>query len=66
MVLDSWKPALFREQARYWRGQAQKLPPSGQQAVCLEIAEGYSRLAGLVEKRQASDPIRLLALDAPD
>ena len=66
MTPDDWEPALFRKQAQYWREQAQKLPPSDRQAVCLEIAEGYDRLARIIEKRQASDPTSPLVQDAPD
>lgn len=66
MASDEWNPALFRAQAQYWREQAAKLVPGDEQAVCLAIAEGYGRLASLVEERQGSDPPGPSAQDASD
>jgi hypothetical protein len=44
--------AHYRERAKMWRDSAAALPPGApQQAVYLEIAEGYEKLAAVYEKR---------------
>jgi hypothetical protein len=51
-VPESWDPAVYRERAKAWRDKATVLPEDDQQrAVCVEIAEGYERLALLIEQR---------------
>ena len=49
---DSWDPAIYRERAKAWRDKAASLPDGKpQRAHCLEIAEGYERLARTLEER---------------
>jgi hypothetical protein len=51
-VPESWDPAVYRERAKAWRDKAITLPDDDpQRAVCVEIAEGYARLALLIERR---------------
>jgi hypothetical protein len=53
-VPQSWDPAIYRERARAWREKASSLPDGDpQQAVCVEIAEGYEKLATLIEQRRS-------------
>ena len=50
---ENWDPAVYRDRAKRWRDKAAALPPDQQQrAVCLELAEGYERLAALIEQRE--------------
>ena len=47
---ESWDPSIYRERAEAWRQRAALLPEDNPQAkICLEIAEGYERLAHLIE-----------------
>ena len=47
---ESWDPKIYRERAEAWRQRAALLPEDDLQAkTCLEIAEGYARLAQLIE-----------------
>jgi len=49
---DTWDPVVYRERAKAWREKAAALRErdSGR-AHCLEIAEGYERLATHLEQR---------------
>jgi hypothetical protein len=50
-VPEIWDPARYRERAKAWRDKAATLPDDDpQRAVCVEIAEGYERLATLIEQ----------------
>jgi hypothetical protein len=46
---DSWDPNLYRQRAEAWRQRAALLEDEDQQDTCLDIADGYDRLAGLIE-----------------
>ena len=47
---ESWDPIVYRERAEAWRQRAALLPQDDPQtAICLEIADGYARLAQLIE-----------------
>jgi hypothetical protein len=49
---DTWDPVVYRERAKAWRDRAASLPESDpNRAHCLEIAEGYERLAAQLELR---------------
>ena len=51
---DHWDPTYYRERAKAWREKAATLPEDHlERAVCVEIAEGYERLAILLEQRGA-------------
>jgi len=50
---ESWDPAVYRQRVEAWRERAALLPEGDPQgATCLEIAEGYEKLANLIEARQ--------------
>ena len=43
---DTWDPVVYRERAKAWREKAATLSGTDpNRAPCLEIAEGYERLA---------------------
>ena len=47
----NWDPAVYRDRAKGWRETAATVPEDNpKRAVCLELAEGYERLADLLEK----------------
>ena len=49
---ESWDPVCYREQAKAWRDKATVLPDDDpERAVCIELADGYDRLATLLEQR---------------
>jgi hypothetical protein len=46
-------PAVYRYRAKRWREQATKLPEDDpERPICLELAEGYERLADLLEEQR--------------
>jgi hypothetical protein len=49
---DQWDPDLYRQRAEEWRQRAAELPVG--RARCEEIADGYSRLADLIEAERRS------------
>jgi hypothetical protein len=56
-------PTYYRERAKAWREKAIVLPEDhAERAVCVEIAEGYDKLATLIEQREAG---RLLQPEHP-
>jgi hypothetical protein len=49
---DTWDPVIYRERAKAWREKAATLPEGDRnRASCLEIAEGYEKLATQLELR---------------
>jgi hypothetical protein len=58
-VPENWDPAYYRERAKAWRDKATTLPEDHpERAVCVEIADGYDKLATLLEQRGAgSEPV---------
>jgi hypothetical protein len=49
---DKWDPVVYRERAKAWRDRAASLPENDpNRAHCLEIAEGYEKLAAQLELR---------------
>ena len=52
-VPEHWDPAYYRERAKAWRDKATTLPEDHpERAVCIELADGYDRLATLLEQRR--------------
>ena len=50
---ENWDPAFYRERAKAWRDKAASLPEDHlERAVCVELAEGYEKLATLLEQRR--------------
>ena len=51
-VPETWDPACYRERAKAWRDKATVLPDEDpEREVCLVLADGYDRLATLLEQR---------------
>jgi hypothetical protein len=51
-VPETWDPACYHERAKTWREKAMTLPEDHpERAVCIELADGYDRLATLLEQR---------------
>jgi len=49
---DTWDPVTYLERAKAWREKAATLPQTNpNRAPCVEIAEGYERLAAQLEQR---------------
>jgi hypothetical protein len=50
---ENWDPAVYWDRAKRWRQRAASVPEDHpERAVCLELAEGYERLAALLEQRR--------------
>ena len=57
---EHWDPDYYRERAKAWRDKATTLPEDHpERAVCIELADGYDKLATLLEQRAG------VALTAP-
>lgn len=55
---ENWDPTYYRERAKAWRAKAASLPGDDpERAVCIELADGYDRLATLLEQRREC-PVR--------
>ena len=49
---DTWDPVVYYERAKAWRDKAAALRENDPgRAYCLELAEGYERLATHLEQR---------------
>ena len=46
----SWDPQVYRERARAWQEKADKMEPGPTKNATLALAEGYTRLADLIEQ----------------
>jgi hypothetical protein len=54
---DNWDPAQYRKRAQGWREKALTLPEDDpERAVCVDLAEGYDRLATLLEQKAHLTP----------
>jgi hypothetical protein len=56
---DSWNSETYRERARQWQAKADSLPPGDERDASRALAEGYLRLALLIEITQTSRPLPL-------
>ena len=58
---DSWDSEQYKERAKAWRDRAASLPEgSPERDACVILAEGYERLAKIIEvlgsaRRQGAD-----------
>lgn len=50
----TFDPEVYRTRAKKWQKEADALPAGKERDGCLELADGYTKLAELLEKR-ASD-----------
>jgi hypothetical protein len=46
---DSWNAEVYRERAKQWRAAAEELPLGKERDACLVLADGYAKLAGLID-----------------
>ena len=50
---DSWDSEQYHERAKAWRDRAASLPEgSPERDACVMLAEGYEKLAALIEARR--------------
>jgi hypothetical protein len=54
---QNWDPAIYRQRARDWQEKADTLSPGKERDTCLTIAEGYARLAALIDESEHSQAI---------
>jgi hypothetical protein len=52
---SDWNLETYRRRARQWQDKAVALPPGDERQSCVVLAEGYARLARLIEEAQASN-----------
>ena len=52
----NWDPEVYRARAKQWREAAQNLPDSETRKGYLALAEGYERLADIIEKERGIVP----------
>ena len=50
---NSWNPETYRLRAAAWQEEADRYSAGDRQDISLAIAEGYARLAQLIEERAA-------------
>ena len=50
---DLWDAGEYRNRALAWRQKAESLPEGRERDACFALAEGYERLAKLLEARKA-------------
>ena len=48
----SWDPERYRERAKEWLDKAASLPEGRERDACVTLAEGYEKLAELLEARR--------------
>jgi hypothetical protein len=48
---DSWDSERYRERAKEWRDKAASLPEGRERDACVTLAEGYEKLAEIIEAR---------------
>jgi hypothetical protein len=55
---DAWDASVYRQRASAWRERAVELTENDPQAAasCISIAEGYEKLAALLELRSQLIP----------
>jgi hypothetical protein len=50
----SWDPTIYRVRAKDWQDKAEALPAGEERDTCEALAEGYARLAQLIEESTGS------------
>jgi hypothetical protein len=54
---DSWDAGEYRNRATAWLQKAESLPEGPEREACFVLAEGYVRLAELIEAQQSASVI---------
>jgi hypothetical protein len=49
-----WDPTIYRVRAEDWQDKADALPAGKERDACIALAEGYARLAQLIEESTVS------------
>jgi hypothetical protein len=52
LMPDSWDPERYKERAKAWRDKAASLPEGRERDACVTLAEGYEKLAELIEAQR--------------
>jgi hypothetical protein len=47
---DNWDPERYKERAKQWRDRAASVPEGPRRDAYVTIAEGYERLAEIIEQ----------------
>jgi hypothetical protein len=55
----SWDPEVYRQRAKEWQEKADALPAGNEGDTCLTIAQGYARLATLIDQSERPQPTPL-------
>ena len=59
---DSWDAGTYRKRAQQWRDKAQALPAGQDRDACMTLADGYQKLANLIDSdADAIQPLRCFA-----
>jgi hypothetical protein len=56
---ESWDANKYRNRATAWLQRAESLPEGREREACLTLAEGYVRLAELIEAQDAPGAVEL-------
>ena len=56
---ESWDAGVYRNRATAWLQKAESLPEGHEREACLALAEGYVRLAELIEAQDAPAAVEL-------
>jgi hypothetical protein len=59
---NDWNAETYRRRAKQWQDKAVALPSGDERKACEVLAQGYVRLAQLIEQAQQS--YRLKSIDA--
>ena len=49
---ETWDPERYRERAKQWRARAAVLPEGPERDASVTIAEGYEKLAEIIEAQR--------------
>jgi hypothetical protein len=52
LMPDSWDPERYKERAKAWRDKAASFPEGRERDACVTLAEGYEKLAELIEAQR--------------
>jgi hypothetical protein len=47
---NDWNPEIYQSRAKQWEDKAAALPPGDERQACEALAQGYTRLAQLIEQ----------------
>jgi hypothetical protein len=61
-VPDSWNADVYQHRAEAWRQKAALLSESKEVAICLEIAEGYAKLASALKAKSSASVVAILPI----